>query len=144
MMLQELAKYLSNFWTTTVAPSIKTALESGDKNTGKIVEAIRNKEITENVTVDNLSDVSNAVENAASATVEAIKNIPKTVIPELDLSEIAEGLKSLQDVVEKKETTVNVPETVVNVDTKSVVDSVKSLEKLIKSLPVLKSIRINL
>jgi len=137
-MLQELAKYLSNFWTTTVAPSVKSALESGDKNAEKIVEAIRNKEISENVTVDNLYDVSSAIENAASATVEAINNIPKTVIPELDLSGISEGLKSLQDTVEKKETTVNVPETVVNVDTKSIVESVKSLEKLVKSLPTFK------
>lgn len=92
-------------------------------------QAIENKEVIEEVSVKNPTDIEPLVE-AQNATTEAIKSIPRVEIPKTDFSSLEDKILALKYCLEKKEMSVNIGKTIV--DTQGII---KAIEKLPKLMP---------
>jgi len=133
MDFKQLIQYLNSLYDT-FRKDWKTfnnyQIDAIEKNT----KAIENKEITEEVSINNTKDIINPILEAQNATTEAIKAIPSVEIPKVDFSSLEGKIEALLVAFKEKEMVVNVGKTEVNVDNKSVV---KAIEELKKSIPKL-------
>lgn len=129
-MENKIINFIKGMWEQTLTPTIKSSWEKSRKNTEDLIQAIQEKEVTEEVAVTNFDEAINPLVEAQNATTEAVKSIPVVSIPELDISTLEDKLDALKKSFDNKDLTVNIGKT--EIDTKSVV---KAIEKLEKNLP---------
>lgn len=122
-------EYINNLWEKTIKPSLQKALDSGERNSEKIIDAI---DSLENSTTSSQEGVVKSLENIPKS-VEAYADKIEQAIKEKSNNDVVGALFEVKDAIKEKELTVNIGETVV--DTQSVVKSIEALKKALPTIP---------
>lgn len=99
-MNDKLIPFLKSMWENTISPTVKNAWSKNKQNTDDIIRAIKEKENSDEVSVNNLDELVNPIIEAQNATTEAIKQIKGTD----DRKEVEVSLKGVSVVAIKGDT----------------------------------------
>jgi len=122
----DIRNYLNKILKESVYPTMVNMFSGASD---KIVKAINEKEVTEEVSVTNPKDISSPIVESQKELIQAVKDIPKVEIPEIDLSDLSGKMVELKKAIQEMKLVVNQGDTKIDVDTKGIIRAIEKMEK---------------